>query len=309
MEICDIIKTIKEGTSIERINAEGELLRRTNHWKDPNPNFKGSIFTQICYKYNINNNSESVSEMLSIYDVSISRIIVNIKKGNLDEIHSQSAFEAYSKEVCAKLCLEWTKTEYKGGMKLVPVYINKDRAYLISINGDYERCNDGNGELKVFENKNQAKKYIDVKGSGKLIPMSSINDEIIEYQLDNIISKVRFTGIPVDDVLIGEESGELSSYEEKILEEFVGIHRRKISNCRNIFTISAIHSKPSNQFIAWKKIEGNENKANTAFRKKKADCKRKLLEKIERDPIVRCSKTFLELIDRIYGEDISLFVQ
>ena len=192
-------------------------------------------------------------------------------------------------------------------MKSVPVYINSNKAYLIHQDRDYIRDNAGN--LKIFENLNQAKKYLNDNGEGNPIALTSINDEGVLDEVNHLVSKVSYTEMPVDDILEDQTSDELSYYEERLLQDFIGIYQKKIPVCRNIFKLSAIYDRPKDQFIAWREIEGNENKQNSAFRKKKADCKSKLLHLMKKSEQVIGSKTFMDFIDHLYGDDTSLFVQ
>ena len=314
MEIFDVIKIIKVGSSIESDNAKGELLRRTSHWKDSNKTLSSSIFTHICHKYNVHRAPDSLNEMESIYYESIVRIINNIEKGNLDNIKTLLAFEAYSKMMCANVCRECIKIQYKGGMKQVPVYFNINKAYLIRLGEGFVR--DKEGHLKIFENKNQAIKYRNENTSGTAVAIRSINSKDILDQIEHLIhGKLSYAEIPVDDVLKNETSDELSYYEERILQKFVGVHQKKVSKCRNIFELSAIYDKTSEQHKEWQNIFGNEGKTYGAFRKKKSDCKQKLINEIRGSEHFLKSDTFMDFIDKIYGdmnddeEGDSLFAQ
>jgi hypothetical protein len=301
MEIFDVIKIIKDGSSRESDNAKGELLRRTSLWKDSNKTLSSSIFTHICHKYNVHRAQDSLNEMESIYYESIVRIINNIEKGNLDNIKTLNAFEAYSKMICANVCREWIKIQYKGGMKQVPVYLNINKAYLIRLGEGFVRDNEGN--LKIFENENQAIKYRNENTSGTPVAIRSINSKDILDQVEHLIhGKLSYAEIPVDDVLKNETSDELSYYEEKILQEFVGVHQNKVSKCRNIFELSAIYVKTSEQHKEWQNISGNEGKTYGAYRKKKSDCKQKLINEIKNSEHFLKSDTFMDFVDVIYGD-------
>ena len=81
-----------------------------------------------------------------------------------------------------------------------------------------------------------------------------------------------------------------------------GVHQNKVSKCRNIFELSAIYVKTSEQHKEWQNISGNEGKTYGAYRKKKSDCKQKLINEIKNSEHFLKSDTFMDFVDVIYGD-------
>jgi len=307
MYIIELVKLIKSPDDRESNNAQGELIRITDDWINSNVSLKKSIFTQICHKYHVHNSPDSINEMKSIYYDSIVRLINNIKDDKLDRIDSQSAFEAYSKMICANVCKEWL-TNYKGaGMVMVPVYKSYKRICLVMQNDEYIK--NKNGFLRVFNNSKHANDFIERNKSvkeSKVILVNSINDEDILLQ---IAEDKKINYVSLDDLY--KESQEplanrgLTYGQLKELENFLEIYKNSISTCRYIYDVCFTDSKAEEQYNTWVKIHGNESRTFGAYKRKKSTCIKRLIEKIKKSAeFQQANGSVDDFIDSLLGDEI-----
>ena len=306
MEIIELIRVIKNTNNREFNNACGELIRRTCRWINPNVRLKDSIFTQICHKYHINESPDSVNDIFSIYNDSMATIINNIKFGKLDEIQSLNDFKIYSKKVCANFCKEFLRDSRSKGKTWVPRHRSEKNTCLVKKNGEFIR--DSNQVyLKLFYDEDHAKEYIEKQssfdGEFEIIRKTSINDPDILNQIND--EKIYYE--PIDEGLPNQNGDMTLSFGQvKMIEDQIGIHKKKISSCRLIFEICFFKNGDiREEYAEFISMPGNEDTSVGAFKTKKSRCFKKLIESIRNSIEFRnAAGSVHDYIDLLFGNNV-----